>query len=101
MRSAAQVHARPVFPSERRVTVLSQADRLIFPYVDYLKQATTVRLSHSLNSKTVKAASTLALLADFAWYVFRSRPPYSPDLAPSDFHLFTHLKHLSGGHAHA
>jgi len=26
-------------------------------------------------------------------------PPYSPDLAPSDFYLFTHLKkHLSGNH---
>jgi histone-lysine N-methyltransferase SETMAR len=26
-----------------------------------------------------------------------SHPPYSPDLAPSDFHLFLHLKkHLAG-----
>ncbi|GBL96274.1 hypothetical protein AVEN_118801-1 [Araneus ventricosus] len=24
-------------------------------------------------------------------------PPYSPDLAPSDFHLFRHLKHHLGG----
>ena len=24
-------------------------------------------------------------------------PPYSPDLAPSDFHLFLHLKKLLGG----
>ena len=24
-------------------------------------------------------------------------PPYSPDLAPSDFHLFLHLKKLPGG----
>ncbi|GBM60594.1 hypothetical protein AVEN_83537-1 [Araneus ventricosus] len=26
-----------------------------------------------------------------------STPPYSPDLAPSDFHLFRHLKHHLGG----
>ncbi|GBM34158.1 hypothetical protein AVEN_243202-1 [Araneus ventricosus] len=24
-------------------------------------------------------------------------PPYSPDFAPSDFHLFRHLKHHLGG----
>jgi histone-lysine N-methyltransferase SETMAR len=24
-------------------------------------------------------------------------PPYSPDLVPSDFHLFTHLKQFLGG----
>jgi len=24
-------------------------------------------------------------------------PPYSPDLAPSDFHLFLHLKKFLGG----
>jgi transposase len=28
-----------------------------------------------------------------------SRPPYSPDLAPSDFHFFSHLKRdLKGTH---
>ena len=25
------------------------------------------------------------------------QPPYSPDLAPSDFHLFLHLKKFLGG----
>jgi hypothetical protein len=30
-----------------------------------------------------------------------NHPPYSPDLAPSDFHLFLHLKKfLSGQHQH-
>jgi histone-lysine N-methyltransferase SETMAR len=29
--------------------------------------------------------------------MFFSHPPYSPDLAPSDFHLFTHLKQFLGG----
>jgi histone-lysine N-methyltransferase SETMAR len=44
----------------------------------------------------VKTASTCALLADFAWDVFH-HSPYSPDLAPSDFHLFTYLKQFLGG----
>jgi histone-lysine N-methyltransferase SETMAR len=48
-----------------------------------------VLLHDSVRSHT--AASTCALLADFAWDVF-SYPPYSLDLAPSDFHLFIHLK---------
>lgn len=30
-------------------------------------------------------------LSQFKWNVFR-HPPYSPDLAPSDFHLFMHIK---------
>jgi hypothetical protein len=37
------------------------------------------------------------LLADFAWGAFLHRP-YSPVLAPSDFHLFTHLNILDGTH---
>ena len=31
------------------------------------------------------------LLQEFSWKVF-NHPPYSPDLAPCDFHLFLHLK---------
>jgi hypothetical protein len=32
----------------------------------------------------------------FPWDFF-FRPPYIPDLAPSDFHLFTHVKQFWGG----
>jgi hypothetical protein len=32
-----------------------------------------------------------ASLLQFSWEVF-NHPPYSPDLAPSDSHLFLHLK---------
>jgi hypothetical protein len=39
----------------------------------------------------VEAASTRALFADLDWHVV-FHPPYCPDLVPSDFHLFTHLK---------
>jgi transposase len=48
------------------------------------------------NARPHTATSTRALLADFAWDVF-FHPPYSPDLAPCDFHLFTHLKQFLGG----
>jgi histone-lysine N-methyltransferase SETMAR len=37
------------------------------------------------------AARTLALLEHFNW-VLSGHPPYSPDLAPSEYHLFTYLK---------
>jgi len=39
---------------------------------------------------------TTALLEKFKWDIL-DHPPYSPDIAPSDFHLFLHLKkHLAG-----
>ena len=37
------------------------------------------------------------LLQEFGWEVFNHQPPYSPDLAPSDFHLFLHLKKFLSG----
>jgi transposase len=36
-------------------------------------------------------ARTWQLLERFNWELF-DHPPYSPDLAPNDYHLFTHLK---------
>jgi transposase len=41
------------------------------------------------------AAITTQLLDECGWEVFR-HPPYSPDLAPSDFHLFPKLKEFLG-----
>ncbi|GFX77960.1 uncharacterized protein TNCV_909771 [Trichonephila clavipes] len=36
------------------------------------------------------------LITSFGWELL-DHPPYSPDLAPSDYHLFMHLKkHLAG-----
>jgi histone-lysine N-methyltransferase SETMAR len=37
------------------------------------------------------AACTQALLKHFNWEL-SDHPPYSPDLAPSDYNLFTYLK---------
>ncbi|UYV84765.1 hypothetical protein LAZ67_X003375 [Cordylochernes scorpioides] len=44
------------------------------------------------------ARTTQTLLENFKWEIF-THPPYSPELAPSDFHLFPALKlHLEGKH---
>ena len=43
------------------------------------------------NARPHTAAQTQDLLRKFKWEVFK-HPPYSPDLAPSDFHLFTQMK---------
>jgi len=48
------------------------------------------------NARPHSAHVTTALLEKFNWDIL-DHPPYSPDLAPSDFHLFLHLKkHLVG-----
>jgi histone-lysine N-methyltransferase SETMAR len=48
------------------------------------------------NVRPHSANQTTATLRSFKWEVLQ-HPPYSPDLAPSDLHLFGPLKHhLSG-----
>jgi len=39
---------------------------------------------------------TTAPLEKFKWDIL-DHPPYTPDLAPSDFHLFLHLKQRLAG----
>jgi len=43
------------------------------------------------NARPYTVARTAQLLQQFRWEVF-DHPPYSPDLAPSDYHLFMHLQ---------
>jgi histone-lysine N-methyltransferase SETMAR len=43
------------------------------------------------NAHPHRAAHTQALLQKFCWDLL-DHPPYSPDLAPSDFHLFSLMK---------
>jgi hypothetical protein len=43
------------------------------------------------NARPHTAASTHIPLEHFNWELF-NHPPYNPDLAPSDYHLFTYLK---------
>ncbi|XP_067123351.1 histone-lysine N-methyltransferase SETMAR-like [Centruroides vittatus] len=42
------------------------------------------------------SAQTQGLISSFGWEQL-DHPPYSPDLAPSDFHLFRYLKEFLGG----
>jgi histone-lysine N-methyltransferase SETMAR len=43
------------------------------------------------NARPHTVARTQALLKHFNWELF-DHPPYSPDLAQSDYHLFTYFK---------
>jgi hypothetical protein len=45
---------------------------------------------------THTVATTQDLIATFGWEQF-DHPLYNPDLAPSDFYVFLHLKTLLGG----
>jgi hypothetical protein len=48
------------------------------------------------NARPHTASATQDLITTFGWEQF-DHPPYSPDLAPSDFHVFLHLKTFLGG----
>jgi transposase len=45
------------------------------------------------NARPNTTARSRALLEHFNWELF-DHPPYSPELAPSDYHLFTYVKKL-------
>jgi hypothetical protein len=49
------------------------------------------------NAHPHTATITQDLIATFGWEQFDHLPPYNPDLAPSDFHVFLHLKTFPGG----
>ena len=55
----------------------------------------TILLLHD-NAQPHSAAQTQDLITSFKWEQM-DHPPYSPDLAPSDYHLFLHLKKFLGG----
>ncbi|XKL68510.1 hypothetical protein PGB90_004001 [Kerria lacca] len=48
------------------------------------------------NARSHTSHVTKELLKSFKWDVFPN-PPHSPNLAPSDYHLFPHLKWYLGG----
>jgi transposase len=49
------------------------------------------------NARLHTAARSRALLEHFNWKLF-GYPSYSPDLAPSEYHLFTYLNWLGSEH---
>ena len=51
---------------------------------------------HCDNARPLTAAQTLQTINNLGW-VQLPHPPYSPDLAPSDFHLYDLLKKFSRG----
>ncbi|KAJ4442478.1 hypothetical protein ANN_04064 [Periplaneta americana] len=51
---------------------------------------------HHDNARPHTARVTQNLISKFGWEQI-DRPPYSPDFAQSDFHLFLHLKKFLGG----
>jgi len=55
----------------------------------------TILLLHD-NARPHSIAQTQDLITSFMWEQM-DHPPYSPDLAPSDFHLFLHTKKFLGG----
>jgi len=55
----------------------------------------TILLFHE-NARPHSVAQTQDLITSFKWEQM-DHPPYSPDLVPSDFHLFLHLKNFLGG----
>ena len=60
-----------------------------------------VESSHHDNAPAHSARVTKDLLREFRWEVI-PHPPYSPDLAPSDFFLFPKLKEsLKGTRFHS
>jgi transposase len=54
-----------------------------------------VILQHD-NAKPHTAKLTKKLLDGFGWEILE-HPPYSPDVAPSDFHLFRSMEHWLRG----
>ena len=64
-----------------------------------MKDDRTCTMRHFLlhdNAWPHSAAQTQDLITSFKWEQM-DHPPYSPDLSPSDFHLFLHLKKFLGG----
>ncbi|PNF14748.1 hypothetical protein B7P43_G08352 [Cryptotermes secundus] len=60
------------------------------------EKQTTFRLQHD-NARPHTSLVTTAHITKFGWTVL-PHPPYSPDLAPSDFHLFGPMKDGLHGH---
>ena len=65
-----------------------------------MKDERTCMMRHFLlhdNARPHSAAQTQDLITSFKWEQVGHPPPYSPDLATSDFHLFLHLKKFLSG----
>jgi histone-lysine N-methyltransferase SETMAR len=109
--------------STRKITCIVFWDRKGVLLVEFLPQGSTInagvycdtvqKLHHAIqnkchgmlsqcvvmlldNARLHTATAMQDLIVTFGWEQF-SHPPYSPDLVPSDFHVFLHLKTFLGG----
>jgi histone-lysine N-methyltransferase SETMAR len=58
-------------------------------------------LLHHDNARSHTAQATEKIIQELQWELLLENPPYNPDLAPSDFHLFGRLKNHLGGKSFA
>lgn len=70
-------------------------DRLQLAIAEKRPQKEKIILLHD-NARPHVAATVKAKLANFDWEIL-PHPPYSPDLAPSDYHLFRSLQNFLNG----
>ncbi|KAJ4450865.1 hypothetical protein ANN_02297 [Periplaneta americana] len=87
--------------SVRKVMCTVFWDRKGILLIDFLPRGETVNADRVVllhdNARPHTARCTAAVLTEFGWELF-DHSPYSPDLAPSDFHVFLYLKKfLSSG----
>jgi len=90
-------------PRGNTVTSATYADLLknhLCPAIKFKRRgrlSTGVLLQHN-NAGPHTARSTVATIQDLSFECL-PHPPYSPDLDPSDFHVFGPLKQVMGGKA--
>jgi len=87
-----------LLPTGSTITALTYADQLQ-KLADAIREKrprrSSVHLLHD-NARPHIASATKKKLAELGWQTV-PHPPYSPDLAPSDYHLFRPLKHFLQG----
>ncbi|UYV62773.1 hypothetical protein LAZ67_2001892 [Cordylochernes scorpioides] len=76
-------------------------DKILREHLGYSKNKRRGKLTkgvrfHHDNARPHTARRTTALIEEFEWELV-SHPPYSPDVAPSDFHFLPELKKNLGG----
>jgi histone-lysine N-methyltransferase SETMAR len=85
------LHRGQTINSDVYVETLKKRFRRVRPH----KGVTNVLLHHD-SARPHTSLHTREAITDLQWTVL-PHPPYSPDLAPSDYHLFSPLKHAIRG----
>ena len=75
---------------------ISDAVRFVFSSLCIVKMFKTITDPADTDYWPHTAGNTQTMIRQFGWEQFE-HPPYTPDLEPSECHLFLHLKHELGG----